>query len=124
MDFYALYRKHGFDKDTLSKLIEVTPRTIQRWESNNNPPIAVIKLIQMLGQDFSFIGDNWKGFRVINGELVTPEDEFIRAGEIRSIAFLKQTISALKRENQNLLIRCESMEKQSAEIVNISDYLP
>lgn len=123
MDFYALYRKHGFDKDTLSKLIEVTPRTIQRWESNNNPPIAVIKLIQMLGKDFSFINDNWKGFRVLDGELVTPEDEFVRAGEIRSINFLKQTISALRQENQKLLIRCELMEKRSAKIVNISDYI-
>jgi len=43
----------------------------------SNPPVSVVKLLNILKNDLSHLGDEWIGFRFIDGQLVTPEDYFV-----------------------------------------------
>jgi len=42
------------------------------------------------------------GFRFIDGELVTPENEFVSAGKIRAHHYLKMTIDFRAEDNTRL----------------------
>jgi len=101
-DFYFLYRKAGFFRNTLAEYLEVTVKTVSRWEQTNKPPVSVVKLLNVLNNDLSHMGSDWVGFRFISGELVTPEDEFITAGKIRAHKYLKMTIDFREQENTRL----------------------
>lgn len=101
-DFYLLYRKAHFHRDTLAEYLAVTPKTVRNWEKTNKPPVSVIKLLQVLSNDLSHIGADWEGFRFIAGELVTPEDDFISPGKIRAHKYLKMTIDFRAEENTRL----------------------
>ena len=102
IDFYLLYRKANFYQDTLARYLEVTPKTIRKWEKTNNPPAAVTKLLQLLSNDLSHLGKPWSGFRFIAGELVTPENEFVAPGKIRAHKYLLMTIDFRAEENTRL----------------------
>lgn len=101
-DFYLLYRKAHFYQDTLADYLGVSIKTIRRWESINKPPAAVTKLLQLLANDLSHLGKEWSGFRFIDGELVSPENDFIAPGKIRAHKFLLMTIDFRECENNKL----------------------
>lgn len=86
--FYLLYRQAGFFRNSLANSLSVTPKTIRNWERQKNPPVAAVKLLNLLKNDLSRLGFEWVGFRFISGELVTAEDEFVSAGKIRAHKYL------------------------------------
>lgn len=113
-DFYLLYRKAYFYQDTLADYLGVSIQTIRRWEITNNPPIAVIKLLQLLANDLSHLGKEWSGFRFIAGELVTPEDQFVAPGKIRAHKYLLMTIDFRERENLKLKQQLAEMSSKTS----------
>lgn len=113
-DFYLLYRQAGYFRHSLAGYLNVTERTIKNWEHSNNPPVAVIKLLNLLKNDLSHLGDQWGRFRFINGELVTPENEFVSAGKIRAHQYLKMTIDFRTEENTRLKHEIERLKSPKA----------
>lgn len=101
-DFYLLYRQAGYFRSSLAEYLNVTEKTVKNWELSNKPPVAVVKLLNLLKNDLSHLGDDWIGFRFIKGELVTPENEFVSPGKIRAYKYLKMTIDFRAEENSRL----------------------
>jgi len=101
MDFELLYRKQ-FNRAGLAQYLEVTEKTVKRWEETNKPPIAVIRLLQLLNKDLSHIGPEWKGFYFHRSRIYTPENEPIQAGQIRAIKYNRMTVEFLRREKDKL----------------------
>lgn len=101
-DFYLLYRQAGYFRSSLAEYLNVTEKTVKRWEETSNPPVVVVKLLNLLKNDLSHLGDDWIGFRFIKGELVTPENEFVSPGKIRAYKYLKMTIDFRAEENTRL----------------------
>jgi transcriptional regulator with XRE-family HTH domain len=101
-DFYLLYRQAGYFRSSLAEYLSVTEKTVKNWEHKNNAPVAVIKLLNLLKNDLSHLGDDWSGFRFIEGHLVTPEDYFVTPGKIRAYKYLKMTIDFRAEENARL----------------------
>jgi transcriptional regulator with XRE-family HTH domain len=97
MEFELLYRKQ-FNRAALAEYLEVTEKTIIRWEKTNKPPKAVILLLQLLNNDLSHLAKEWEGFYFHNKRLYTPENEPVQAGHIRAIKYNRMTIDFLKRE--------------------------
>ncbi|GEM_PF-940866 len=112
-DFYLLYRKAGFFRSSLADYLSVGIPTIKRWEQTNNPPVSVIKLLEILNNDLSHLGDQWSGFRFIQGELVTPENEFVAPGKIRAHKYLAMAIQFRERENAKLRQDIEQLQPKT-----------
>ena len=113
-DFYCLYRQAGYFRSSLAEYLSVTERTVKNWETKNNPPVAVIKLLNILKNDLSHLGDDWIGFRFIDGELVTPENEFVSAGKIRAHKYLQMTVDFRGKENTRLKQEIERLKSPAA----------
>ncbi len=109
-ELYCLYRQAGFFRKTLATYLNVSPITVKRWEMSNKPPVAVVKLLHILINDLSHLGDEWAGFYFFNGELVTPESEFITPGKIRAHRFLNMSIDFLNEDNRKLKQEIERLE--------------
>ena len=71
-------------------------------QKSNNLPVSVVKLLTLLKNDLSHLGQEWIGFRFIEGHLVTPEDYFVTPGKIRAYKYLKMTIDFRAEENTRL----------------------
>jgi len=78
---------------------------------SNRPPVAVVKLLNILSNDLSHLGDEWAGFRFFDGELVTPENDFVTPGKIRAHRFLNMTIDFLNEENRKLKQEIERLQQ-------------
>ena len=105
-----LYRYTGFVRSSLTEYLGVTERTVKSWEQSNNAPVATVKLLEILNNDLSHLGRDWAGFRFINGELVTPENEFVPPGKIRAYKYLNMTIDFRAQENIRLKQEVERLE--------------
>lgn len=90
IDFYHLRWDAGFTRKSLSEHLDVSQQTIRNWE-RKGAPVSVIKLMQLYANDLSHLGSDWKGFRFHNGELRSPEGDYIRAGDVRSIPYLRMS---------------------------------
>jgi transcriptional regulator with XRE-family HTH domain len=113
-DFYLIYRQAGFFQKTLADYLGVTSKTVRNWEKTNKPPIAVIKLLQLIANDLSHLGNDWAGFRFIAGELVTPENEFVSPGKVRAHKYLQMTIDFRVEENTRLKLEIERLKSPKA----------
>ncbi|MDX2425813.1 MAG: hypothetical protein QNK15_06120 [Cycloclasticus sp.] len=102
MDFELLYRKR-FTRKGLADYLEVTINTVKNWEATNKPPISVVKLLQLLNQDLTHLGNEWKGFFFHDQRLYTPEKEPVQAGHIRAIKYYRMTIDILQRKEKKKL---------------------
>ena len=109
-DFYCLYRRSGFYRKTLAEYLEVDLRTIKRWEQSSKPPVAVVKLLQYLGNDLGFINKDWSGFYFYQGELCSPEGNQVRPGQIRAHPYLQQTVDFRAAESVRLKAEIEQLK--------------
>jgi len=122
-DFYLLYRQAGYFRTSLAEYLSVTEKTVKRWEETSKPPVAVVKLLNVLKNDLSHLGSDWIGFRFIDGELVTPENEFVAAGKIRAYKYLKMTIDFRAEENTRLKQQIERLKSPKA-FMNLGKTFP
>lgn len=106
MDFELLYRKQ-FNRDGLAKYLNVTTTTIKRWEKTNKAPLAVVRLMQVLSNDLSHLGEEWKDFYFYNQRLYTPENEPVQAAHIRAIKYHRMTLDFLRSEKSKAVNQAE-----------------
>ena len=106
MDFELLYRQQ-FNREGLAKYLDVTTRTIKRWEETNKAPLAVVRLMQVLNKDLSHLGEEWKDFYFYNQRLYTPENEPVQAAHIRAIKYHRMTIDFLRSEKSKAVNQAE-----------------
>ena len=71
-------------KENTAVLLGVTERTIREWIRLNKPPIYAIRLIKLFSMELSILGNEWRGFKLTDGGILTPEGIFCTAGDIRT----------------------------------------
>lgn len=119
MDFELLYRK-TFNRKGLAKYLDVSERTIKRWEKTNKPPGHIVKLIKLLNNDLSHLGEEWTGFRFVNNRLYTPENEPVQAAHIRAIKYNRMTIDFLRAEKEKPVFHEINLKsKKECKVLNI-----
>jgi transcriptional regulator with XRE-family HTH domain len=115
MDFLKLRWQAGFKRKGLSEYLGVSERTVRNWESKG-APVAVVKLMQLLSNDLSHLGGDWTGFYFYNGELMSPEGDYIRPGEIRASPYLKMSNQFRAEEIIRLKSKLDSSRTQPGRI--------
>jgi hypothetical protein len=60
--------------------------------SGVGPPVTVKTLLQVLAKDLEWMGQEWAGFRLYNGELLGPNGEWITPGMIRAFPHMERAL--------------------------------
>jgi hypothetical protein len=70
-------------------------RTRRRWQAHGIPA-----RVRASAGDLGAIDDGWRGWRLIRGELVSPEGWKYRPGELYALPILRERVRALERETR------------------------
>lgn len=71
--FTTMYRNQGLSRPDVAKLLRVTERTLQNWESGTHEiPYSAYKLMRLLTRE-ELPGKAWAGWHITAGTLWTPE---------------------------------------------------
>jgi len=94
---------YGIPADQIAALCGVDIATARRWKSGRSRiPVAAKKL---LAGDLGAFGKEWKGWKIVKGEIVSPEGWSYPPGEILAIPFLRAQLAhfeSLRRQAREL----------------------
>lgn len=84
----------------IARVCEVDITTARRWKRGaQRPPDWALCL---LTGDLGFIDPKWKGWHLIRGDLVSPENWIITLGDVLAQRLVAAQISAYQIENRHL----------------------
>lgn len=90
---------HGLSVLLLMQLTGVHIDTARRWKRQGRIPAHYETIAQLrLSGDLGAITGSWKGFKIADGKLWTPEGQPVAPGDVRSIPYRAQEISELRRQ--------------------------
>ena len=61
--------------------------------------------------DLSFLSKEWKGFRIYNGDLWTPEGDRVTAGDVRAVDYCDMTMRFQSNQIRRLEAEIMKLEK-------------
>lgn len=87
-DFADLRKQAGMTRKEAAKALDVTPRTIQNWETGGaRIPWMAYRMLRIL-RGFALPGDFWEGWTVRGGELFAPNGRSFDARYLESIEYV------------------------------------
>jgi hypothetical protein len=100
--------------EELSELAGVTLSTARRWRQRKALPEPVRRLLEVtaLGR-LDILG--WKGWRIIDGELLSPEGWAFGPGEVMSLRLLRMQVRELERERRAWIATTPQPEPSDAD---------
>ena len=91
---------YGLPIKEIQRICGVDITTARRWKRGaQRPPDWALCLIR---GDLSFFDPKWKGWRIIRGDLVSPENWIITKGDVLAQRLVAAQISAYQIENRHL----------------------
>ncbi len=82
----------------LAELCGVSLRTAERWRSRGKMPAAYALAVALLRDgDIGVFSPDWRGWRLVRGELVSPERWTFRPGEVAAIPLVSQQLRLYQR---------------------------
>ena len=92
--------------------LNIHPKTLYRWKTGRVPiPGRQHLAIRMLLGDLPGTDGQWTGWRFLRGELVAPNGEGFKSGDVLSLIILRQQLTAQRREIEALKIRLAISEE-------------
>lgn len=89
---------YGLPVLLLAQVTGVHLDTARRWKRAGKVPAHYAPLIALrIEGDLGLITDQWKGFRLAQGDLWTPEGTPVSPGEVRAIPYRRDQIRELER---------------------------
>lgn len=83
----------------LSRALALPLRTARRYIARRRMPFALAFLWRVLIEgDLGQVSDEWRGWTLARGELISPEGIAFRPGEVLSIPIRQQQLAHLKLE--------------------------
>lgn len=91
----------GHSAERLASLAEVHITTARRWKTGKRPRPSLMKLARIvLAGELDQLGPTWRGWKIRNGELVSPEGWTFTPGEVRAIRLLEAKIARLEADRR------------------------
>ena len=88
---------YGVSAPLIAELTGVSLKTAQRWKHQGFAPPLAAKLLEIhLNRDLGELANPWRGFRLHQGLIWTPENGSVTPGELRSIPYRREQLRALE----------------------------
>lgn len=110
MDFKTARYAARMTPQQVAEYLELSPRTIARYEMTGKAPKAVIECLLLLGGKMPSIGRRncFDGWSFGNGYLWSPAGERFTSGDVLSLRINQQLVESLHRSN----VRMRKSEEQ------------
>ena len=94
----------GLTLQQAAAICGVSVRTIRRWEKAGACPVWFSALLTAYAGDLGGLrgGEDWRGWRLVRGRLVSPEGDIFTPGQLRSIRWLYGEAQALRAQVRKL----------------------
>jgi len=93
----------------IARICGVDITTARRWKRGaQRPPDWALCL---LTGDLSFFDPKWRGWRLIRGDLVSPENWIITLGDVLAQRLVAAQIAAYQTENRALKAQVEELKR-------------
>jgi len=70
----------------------------RRWKRTGRMPAAIAALLELrLAGELGLVDQLWTGFRLVRGELWTPEGAPLTPGDLRAIPYRREQLAELER---------------------------
>lgn len=104
----------GWTQEQAAKAVGVTLKTYKKYERDPTAaPLAVVRLLAILAAgDLGELNPAWKGWNLLQGELVSPENTTFRPGDVRAAGYLNELAKAQRRELLTLRKDAARQEEQ------------
>jgi hypothetical protein len=91
----------GITAAELADLTGVHLATARRWKRTGKCPRTVERLVRVCHRgELDDIHRTWRGWRLVRGELISPEDWRFTPGAVRSVPLLERQVKDLQRERR------------------------
>lgn len=88
----------SLDTATLAETCGVSTRTAERWRARGKMPAALALAVALLQDgDLGVFSAAWRGWKLVRGELVSPENWCFRPGEVAAIPIVSQQLRLYQR---------------------------
>ena len=104
MDFTNARHIARMSREDIARYLDISPKTIKRYESTGKAPKAVIECLLMIGGMLPAFGqkNDFSGWSFSSGYLHSPEGNRYTSGDIRAIYSDRELIKELTRLNKEL----------------------
>jgi hypothetical protein len=90
---------YGLSPLAIAELSGVSIKTARRWKKNGHVPALAKRLIEITSSaDLGHLEKAWKGFRIADGLLWTPERQKVSPGDIRAIQYRAEQLREYELE--------------------------
>ena len=97
---------YGIQAEEIARICKVNVKTARRWKAGESRIPETAKMI--LSADLSCFDPAFRGWRLREGHLISPEGWQVTAGDVLSIPLLRAQVSAYQAEQR----RVNAMEEQ------------
>jgi transcriptional regulator with XRE-family HTH domain len=101
---------YGISAAEISRRCRVDIATARRWERGARCPPATS--IMILAEDLGCFDPAWKGWRIRDGQLLSPEGWAASPGEILALPLMRAQITSYQRDQRIAKAEYDALEEQ------------
>lgn len=89
---------YGISPEWIARVLGCHLDTARRYKRTGKMPRAIARFLAVrIDGELGFVDTAWRGFKLVRGELCTPEGDTIRPGDVRAIPIRRQQLDELQR---------------------------
>ncbi len=89
---------YGIPPARLADVCGVDLSTARRWKRRGRAPGRYARLLELAGGELGALSIAWRGWRLVEGDLVNPEGERFAVGQVRALRLNQQLVAELERQ--------------------------
>lgn len=98
MNALALY---GLSAAMLATITGAHEDTARRWKRASRVPKWLLRLVALVAHgELGEIDEHWRGWRVVRGQIVSPEGWTATPGDIRALPLMRQQIAVYQADRR------------------------
>lgn len=92
---------HGVPVGALVAITGAHVTTARRWKRAPRVPAWLARLVRVLIEgELGDVSESWRGWRLVRGELISPEGWTATPGEVRALPLMRQQIALYQVEQR------------------------
>lgn len=123
--YYSLRSSANLSRNEVAKILQISPRTIERYERDEKAPHWYFLMLRLLNGDLSFYGNRWRDCtiqthdrKLRNPHSTIPLEPFQMNQNYNRIALdAKREARKERKRSEEMLLRIEAFKKINAELL-------
>jgi hypothetical protein len=85
---------YGIPAEWIAKVCGCHITTARRWKRGEEPPLAALTIIRLMSTgDLGWLDEAWRGWRIRDGQLFSPDDVPHTPGDVQGTFWYRQLVN-------------------------------